>query len=229
MTKIRKAMSWLAKNDKAASAEKRGDLTIQQIIGIAVSVIVVGLVAAILVILIRNAGDDASDRAQDLTSSIAGEPAVYNANCAENRSVRVATVADLETTLTATANHIDLPWSANGGYGIPTGAFMGTAASTAGEIGLTKPAGTFDVGFFAAASRLTEARYNADFDGDGEIETSEVVGIFAESDAANAATMVPAAGAGTAVAMFADPIEDVALARGNRLIVNNRDSCWRIV
>lgn len=247
MSKIKQAWSWLAKNDKAASIEKRGDLTIQQIIGIAVSVIVVGLVAAILVILVRNAGQDASDRAEGVSQAVAGDPAIYNATCSTTRGLRVATIARVETS-PGSAQHIDIPWAAAGGYGVPTAGFNATAA-TVGRAGtgvLSVDNGT-RVGFFAAASRLTESRHNADFDGNGEIDAIEVVGVI-ETAAADMNDIVPnattpaatsdshaATDAGAGAFMLADPTADINannapnLAVGRQLIVNNTDSCWRIV
>ena len=204
------------------------------------SVIVVGLVAAILVILVRNAGQDASDRAEGVSQAVAGDPAIYNANCPTHRGLRIGTIARVEERDATNNDHILVPWTAAGGYGVPTAGFQATVQTATGALGALAVDGNTNVAFFAAASRITEARHNADFDGDGEIESSEVVGVIQTDtvdmhpivDTLSPTTSQSAAAENRGPFMVADPtaaIPNNLFGVGRQLIVNNTDSCWRIV
>ena len=236
MSKIKQARAWLARKERTNDSEKRGDITLQQIIWTAVAVILIGLVVGILVVILNRQGDQAADSAAELTANIEGEPAIYNVTCNVNRAVRAATIARVSTA-DNTNNRIRVPWSTAGGYGLPAGNLNGSdtrrAATDEGLLRIAREAGATgnaNVGFFAAASRITEARFNADFDGDGEITSDEVIGILQQGESYSEAASEFEETAGAGEFMLADPTDDIAnnLAVGNRLVVNRSEDCWRI-
>lgn len=172
---------------------------------------------------------DAGEDTTAISERIRGDAAIYNANCNLVRAERVATIARVQAV--GTIGHaVKVPWAAAGGYGTPTTAF---AAATAGtndanptNASLIVNGAITNVGFFGAASRITEARYNADFDNDGAITGNEVVGVLEMADAIGVETPETTNQPPLMIAEPNDNLDNFAV--GQRLYVNNTESCWRI-
>ena len=243
MSKIKQARAWLAKKERTDSSEKKGDITIQKIAITAVAIILVGIVAAVLILALRSTGDDVAERA----AGVGGEPAAFSAGC-EVRNVRPSGYIQVRNGDAGAAANLRINFGANG---VVTGTeFNASAAAVAANnwVAFGGTAADNDLATFSPG--VTERRLNADLNGDGILSDMRVLaavhnnGTFRVGGGANvhddigaaSATDINinvAAGTGRRLPVIVVPptVGTPAanpLAANAALRINTADNCWTL-
>ena len=191
---------------------------------IGVAVVGGGIIAAIVI--------TSSSGTEDEVSSLAGDAAVYDANCDLRAGIEAGRIGAIDDYDTTTDNDIEFVYAGNTGYQHPDGDFDALTLNAArGAITLSGTAvGDPDVGFVHTISDITEIKFNTDFDGNGRINEGQVVAILAEGDRAliDVDSTQTSNIAGAPPVIVADPGADIDMRVGSRIIVNRRDGCWGV-
>ena len=190
--------------------------------------IVVGVLAAsALGVFIFNQVTDTGGTIEEAGGT---DIATYSADC---DGQTVARIWDLGDPAAGTTERIRIPHEDDAaGYRQPaTVGFTSNAApgGTGGGI-LSVSGGSTNaeiVGFIRSVDVLTEASFNADFDGNNRIDAGEVVAVLA-TGVINLDTTNTASIAGTEIRVAHAGDANIPINDGAEIVVNRLDACWGV-